>query len=320
MIGKILRLPLREVWKHEALDFTTWLVENIEVLSEALDVPLQDAKREQAAGDFSVDLVAEDDSGNTVVIENQLEKSNHDHLGKIVTYLAALDARVAIWIVSEPRPEHTKAITWLNESRQASFYLVKAEAICIESPSERWPPPSNTSAPACLFTLITGPSEETREVGDTKQEIADRYTIRRHFWETLLDRARQKTKLYSTLSSTNDNWISFASGKPGLSFLTSIKQHAATAQLVIDRGKDSAVENRTILDHLKKHRAEIEREFGAPLEWYEPEGVRLCRVIHEIKAGGYRDEEAKWPEIQDAIIDAMVRLEKALRPYLSSIQ
>jgi hypothetical protein len=281
MIGKILRRPLREVWKHEALDFTTWLVENIEVLSEALDVPLQDAKREQAAGDFSVDLVAEDDSGNTVVIENQLEKSNHDHLGKIITYLAALDARVAIWIVSEPRPEHTKAITWLNESRQASFYLVKAEAICIESPSERWPPPSNTSAPACLFTLITGPSEETREVGDTKQELADRYAIRRHFWETLLDRARQKTKLYSTLSPTNDNWISFASGK---------------------------------------HRAEIEREFGAPLEWYEPEGVRLCRVIHEVKAGGYRDEEAKWPEIQDAIIDAMVRLEKALRPFLSTIE
>ncbi len=110
MIGKIVRRQLREVWKHEALDFTTWLVENIDVLSEALDLSLQEAKREQAAGDFSVDLVAEDDSGNTVVIENQLEKSDHDHLGKLITYLAALDARVAVWIVSEPRPEHTKAV------------------------------------------------------------------------------------------------------------------------------------------------------------------------------------------------------------------
>jgi hypothetical protein len=145
MIGKIARRPLREVWKHEALDFTTWLVDNIDVLSEALDVPLQDAKREHAAGDFSVDLVAEDDSGNTVVIENQLEKSNHDHLGKLVTYLSALDARVAVWIVSEPRPEHTKAITWLNESRQASFYLVKAEAICIDN--------SNRGCPAFLLNI-----------------------------------------------------------------------------------------------------------------------------------------------------------------------
>jgi hypothetical protein len=309
MIGKIVRRPLREVWKHEALDFTTWLVENIDVLSEALDVPLQEAKREQAAGDFSVDLVAEDGSGNTVIIENQLEKSNHDHLGKLITYLSALDARVAVWIVSEPRPEHTKAITWLNESRQASFYLVKAEAICIDN-----------SAPACLFTLITGPSEETHEVGDTKQELAGRYAIRRRFWRTLLERARQKTKLYNTLSPTDSNWIAFASGKPGLSFVTSITQHSATAQLVIDRGKDSDVENRTILDQLKGHQTEIEQKFGGPLEWYQQEGVRLCRVIHEVKVGGYRDEEAKWPEIQDAIIDAMTRLERALRPYLQAIQ
>jgi hypothetical protein len=177
VIGKIVRRPLREVWKHEALDFTTWLVDNIDVLSEALDVPLEEAKREQAAGDFSVDLVAEDGSGNTVVIENQLEKSDHDHLGKLVTYLAALDAQVAVWIVSEPRPEHTKAVTWLNESQQASFYLVKAEAICIDD-----------SSPACLFTLITGPSEETREVGETKKELSDRHMMRRNFWETLLYR------------------------------------------------------------------------------------------------------------------------------------
>jgi hypothetical protein len=309
MIGKIVRQPLREVWKHEALDFTTWLVDNIDVLSDAVDLELQDAKREQAAGDFSVDLVAEDGSGNTVVIENQLEKSNHDHLGKIITYLAALDARVAIWIVSEPRPEHTKAVTWLNESRQTNFYLVKAEAICIDN-----------RAPACLFTLITGPSEETREVGDTKKEFADRYAIRRLFWETLLERAPQKTKLYSTLSPSNYGWIAFASGKRGLSFVTSITQHSATAQLVIDRGKDSDAEKRAILDQLKGHKAEIEREFGGPLEWYQQEGVRLCRVIHEVKAGGYRDEEAKWPEIQDAIVDGMVRLEKALRPYLQAIQ
>jgi Domain of unknown function (DUF4268) len=306
MIGKIVRLPLREVWKHEALDFTTWLVENIDVLSDALDLTLQDAKREQAAGDFSVDLVAEDASGHTVVIENQLERSNHDHLGKPVTYVAALDARVAIWIVSEPRPEHTKAITWLNESQQVSFYLVKVEAIRIDE-----------SAPACLFTLITGPSDETREVGETKKEIADRYVIRRRFWESLLERAREKTALYNTLSPTNDNWIAVSSGNPGISFQTSITQHESTVQLVIDR-RDVA-ENQRILDQLKAHKADIEKAFGGPLQWYEPEGVRLRRIIYEVKAGGYKDDAAKWPEIQNAIIDGMVRLEKTLRPFIQAI-
>jgi Domain of unknown function (DUF4268) len=308
MIGKIIRRPLREVWKHEALDFTTWLVENIDVLSEALHLPLQDAKREQAAGDFSVDLVAEDDSGNTVIIENQLEKSDHDHLGKLITYLAALDAGVAVWIVSEPRPEHTKAVTWLNESRETSFYLVKTEAICIDD-----------SKPACLFTLITGPSEETRVVGDTKKEFADRHAIRHRFWETLLERARQKTNLYSTLSPPKENWIAFASGRRGLSFTTTIKQHAATVQLVIDRGPESDAENRTILEQLKANQAAIQQGFGGPLEWYEPEEVRLCRIIGEVKNGGYKDDEVRWPEVQDAIIDAMVRLEKALRPFIQAI-
>ena len=118
-IGKLERLPLREVWKHEALDFTHWLHENIDVLNTALDLNLVNVDREQAAGSFSIDLVAEDGSGGTVVIENQLEKSNHDHLGKLVTYLTAMGATVAIWIVSDPRPEHVAAITWLNESSSA---------------------------------------------------------------------------------------------------------------------------------------------------------------------------------------------------------
>ena len=310
MIGKIERLTsLRDVWKHEALNFTTWMVDNIDVLSEAIGLDLQDAQREQAVGDFSADLVAQDENGHTVVIENQLEKSDHNHLGKLMTYLAALDAGVGVWIVSEPRPEHTNAINWLNKSRLANFYLVKAEAIRIGS-----------SEPACLFTLITGPSEETAKAGDTKEDIADRFAVRRRFWTSLLGRARPRTRLYSTVSPTKDNWLSVASGVPGLSFNITIKEHAATAQLVIDRGKNSDAENRAILEQIKARRAEVERSLGRPLIWYAPEGVRLCRIIDEINIGGYRDEEARWPEIQDAIVDAMVQLERTLKPLLQQIQ
>ncbi len=96
MIAKIKRLPLRDVWKHEAYDFTTWLQENVDVLNDVLDLNLVAAEREQSAGTFSVDIVAEDESGNPIVIENQLEKSDHDHLGKLITYLAVIPA-VKIW-------------------------------------------------------------------------------------------------------------------------------------------------------------------------------------------------------------------------------
>src|SRR5881394_785774 len=114
-VGKIERVPLREVWRHEAHNLTTWLEDNIDVLNDALDIELTNVEREQAAGSFSVDLVAEDASGGTVVIENKLERSNHDHLGKLITYVSFTDARAAIWIVSDPRPEHVRAISWLNE-------------------------------------------------------------------------------------------------------------------------------------------------------------------------------------------------------------
>src|ERR1700719_3213542 len=108
-IGKLERVPLREVWEHEAYDFTQWLEENIDVLNTAIDLNLVNVDRERAAGSFSVDLVAEDEGRGTVIIENQLETSNHDHLGKLITYLAAVEAKAAIWLVSDPRPEHVAA-------------------------------------------------------------------------------------------------------------------------------------------------------------------------------------------------------------------
>src|SRR5690625_2679253 len=124
-----------------------------------------------------------------VIIENQLEKSNHDHLGKLITYLSAVGADCAIWIVSEPRSEHVKAVAWLNESTSTDFYLIKIEAIKI-----------GDSLPAPLFTVIVGPSEEAREVGEAKKEMKERHVLRKQFWTTLLERARDKTTLHSNIT------------------------------------------------------------------------------------------------------------------------
>lgn len=305
-IGKIQRVPLREVWRHEAHDFTAWLRDNIDVLNDALNLSLSNAEREQAAGDFSVDLVAEDESENPVVIENQLEKSNHDHLGKLLTYLVAIGARTAIWIVADPRPEHVSAIAWLNESSSASFYLLKVEAIRI-----------GDSPPAPLLTLVVGPSEESREVGETKKELAERYVIRHRFWKDLLDRAAKKTNLHANISPSRYSWVGTSAGKRGLGFNYTIRQHDAGAELYIDRGKDSGTENEDIFDQLAQSKEEIEGAFGGPLDWQRLEGARACRIKKEIALGGYRDEQL-WPEIQDAMIDAMIRLEKALRPHIEA--
>ena len=307
-VGKIQRVPLREVWKHEALDFTTWLRENIDVLNEALNLSLANAERERAAGDFSVDLVAEDESGDPVIVENQLEKSNHDHLGKLLTYLVAIGAKTAISIVSERRREHVSTIAWLNESSPASFYLVKMEAIRIgDSPA------------AALLTEVVGPSEESRELGETKKELAERYTLRRRFWTELLERAAKRTALHANISPSRYNWIGTGAGISGLGFNYTVRQHDAGVELYIDRGKEAGAENERIFDQLVGERETVEEAFGGPLDWQRLEGKRAFRIKKQIDLGGYRDE-ATWPEAHEAMIDAMTRLEKALKPQIRKIR
>lgn len=307
-IGKLERVGLREVWKHEAMDFTQWLQDNISVLNDALDLNLVNVDRERATGDFSIDLVAEDDRGGTVIIENQLEKSNHDHLGKIITYLTGMGARAAIWIVSDPRPEHVAAVAWLNESTSGVFYMVKVEAVRIgDSPA------------APLFTLIVGPSEETKEVGQTKKEIAERYSIRKRWWTQLVERAAKISKLHAHITPGEYSWLGTSSGIRGLNLNYVVTQDESAAELYIDRGKDSEEENKTIFDQLQANRAEIEKAFGGPLSWERLEGKRACR-IRFTQPGGYRSPEETWSAIQDGIIAAMTRLEQALRPFLKQLK
>ena len=308
MIGKIERINLREVWKHEAKDFTQWLQENIDVLSDALPFDLSNAEREHQTGSLSVDLLAEDDSGNPVVIENQLEKSDHDHLGKLLTYLTTIDAKTAIWLTPDPRPEHIAAITWLNESSGGDFYLLKLEAVRIAD-----------SPPAALLTTIVGPSEESKQVGQTKKEIAERYRIRQRFWTGLLEVAKSKTKLHSNISPGQHSWIGAGTGKRGLGLNYGIRQHGGQIELYIDRGKDKDDENKAIFDQLIKHRSEIEKAFGRKLDWNRLDTKRACRIMKAFKGIGYRDED-QWGKLQHQMVDSMIQLEKALRPHIGKLK
>lgn len=308
-IGKLERVHLREVWKHEALDFTQWLEENIDTLNSALGLNLVNVDREQAAGSFSVDLVAEDEGGGTVIIENQLEKSNHDHLGKLITYLTAMSAKAAIWIVSDPRPEHVAAITWLNEASAVSFYMVKVEAVKIgDSPA------------APLFTLIVGPSEEAKTVGIAKKEIAERYHIRKRWWTTLIERSGAITKLHSHISPKEYAWIGTSAGISGINYNYVVLQDECGAEVYIDRGKEGDEENESIFDQLHAHKEEIEKAFGGSLNWERLENRRACRIKYMSDTGGYRSPEDEWPRIQDIVIHAMDCLEKAIKPFLGRIK
>lgn len=308
MIGKIAKVPLREIWKHEAHDFTTWLEENIEVLRDQFEFELQNIRREHTTGNFNVDLVAEDEDGHVVVIENQLEKSNHDHLGKVLTYLAAVDAHRAIWIVSEARQEHIKAMTWLNESGLAEFYLLKVEGIRIDD-----------SKPAPLFTTIVKPSEEVREAGETKKEYAERHYARKNFWTFLLEQAKTKTKLHAKISPGIYNWIGAGSGFAGITYNYSIAKQDGKIELYIDYDKNDGKDNKRIFDLLLQRKDVIEQAFGETLLWERLDNKRASRITKLYSSGGYADED-NWPVVAGEMTDGMVRLERALTPELQRVR
>jgi len=193
------------------------------------------------------------------------------------------------------------------ERRPERLHLVKLEAIKIgESP------------PAPLLTLIVGPSEEGKVIGVTKHEIAERYLIRQRFWTELLNFAKQKTKLHANITPGQYSWIGTGAGKYGLGFNYAIRKNETQVELYIDRGKDKEEENKQIFDQLFKNKAEIESEFGEVLDWQRLDNKRASRIRKEIKTGGYRDED-RWPEINEQMVDSMIRLEKSLRPYIAKL-
>ena len=309
MIGKMERVDLREVWRNEAKDFTSWLFDNIEILGEELNINISSVEKEKKIGSFSADIIAEGSTGETILIENQLEKTDHNHLGQLLTYVSNLEAKKAIWISKEPRSEHEKAIDWLNElTSDVDFYLIKIEAYKI-----------GESDPAPKFTIIAGPTESGKVAGIQKKELAERHKKRLRFWEGLLEKSKKRTSLHSNISPSINAWIGTGAGKSGLGFNYGVTYKHGQIELYIDRGKDCQDENKKIFDEFQSHKDEIEKEFGDKLIWERLDNKRASRISKRFENAGLNDEE-KWDKLQDKMIDGMIRLEKTFKKYIKNLK
>ncbi len=304
-IGELKRVPIRQVWADEARDFTVWLEGNIEVLGEAINTELSSVESEKSVGDFNVDLVAEDESGGRVVIENQFGQSDHDHLGKLLTYLAGTEASAAVWIVERPRAEHIDTVSWLNEKPQAEFYLVKLEAVQIEN-----------SPAAPLLTLIQGPSEASQAAGQSKENWAERERLRHDYWANFLPRANDATAILSNRSATKNSALSGPAGRSGLRFECVVREHDARIQLKIDTGDRG--KNRKVFDQLEGYKQQIEAAFGQELDWLKREGADRCYVRKDVEVPGYRDR-GQWEEGHEELAELLASFETACEPSIQRL-
>ncbi|MFQ6061055.1 MAG: DUF4268 domain-containing protein [Thermoplasmata archaeon] len=299
-------VALRKMWNKE-IAFSGWLKDNINILGERIGLSLEGAEDEQPVGSFSVDITAEE-SGRLVAIECQFDRANHDHLGKLLTYLTNLDAKIGIWICEDPKLEHMRAVNWLNEVSpdDVSFYLVKVEGFRI-----------GDSSPAPLFTVVCSPTEETRRIGERKKDLAESQRKRLEFWRKLLERSRERTRLFENISPGKDHWIGTGAGTYGLAYNYVITKNRGRVELYIDKGdKDT---NKAMFDELKSKKEQIESEFGGPLDWQRLDDRRASRICKDFHYAGLADE-SKWGKLQDDMIDAMIKLEKSMRRHISRLR
>lgn len=268
------------------------------------------AQREQKVGDFSVDLMCEDAQGRRVIIENQLERTDHDHLGKLLTYLVNLEASAAIWVTAEPRPEHARVVDWLNESTPSDtlFFLIKVEAVKI-----------GDSPYAPLFTVVARPDAQGKEIGEKKKEWADRHYQRVEFWKGLLAKSNGKMKLFANISPSPSSWIAAGSGRSGITFVYTVLMDRGGVELYIDFDQDTGAKNKALFDALFAEKEAIEQEAHRALQWDRLNDKRASRIAFRISGSGLTSPD-RWGELQGQMVDAMVDLERALRPRLAKVQ
>lgn len=271
-LGRLSVVSPREVWRDEARDFTPWLLDNVDVLSELLGMNLVLEVAEHPVGNFRLDLKGKDeDTDQVVIVENQLEVSNHEHLGQILTYAAGTDPTTIVWIATGFREEHRQAMEWLNNrtDENTRFFAVEIEVVRI-----------GDSAPAPAFKLVAQPNDWAKTVkaatsrngGGTTREQA--YW---QFWERFRNRVLAEHPGWTkSAGSTKSSWFQMSAGAPGVNWVSTFSVRGLAVQLTFEDSNRDLNQNR--FEELRERRTEFEASYGGPLEWEQRDGLKSTRV------------------------------------------
>lgn len=305
-IGKLTEVDVRDLWKHEQYDFSNWLAkeENIKLLDDEIGLTLMDINKEVYIGSYRCDLVAKDETtGQIVIIENQLEATNHDHLGKIITYAAGLDAKTIIWIVKEAREEHKAAIEWLNNnsSEEIGFFLIELHAYKI-----------NDSLPAPMFKVVEKPNNFTKT---SKQNYSDKELNRSQnerlmFWEEFNTVIVAKGKPFSVRKPTTDHWYDVAIGTSEAHLAINLvnKENKIVLELYI-------LDNKNLFDHIYEDKEKIESTLQMSFSWERLDGKKASRIKHDVLGLDFSDH-SNYPQLMDECIEKILKMRDVFKKYV----
>lgn len=305
-LGKLEEIDIRKVWAHEQYDFSDWLSkeDNIQQLGNTLNLSLTDVETEKFVGSYRCDIICKDEiTGKNVLIENQLEPTNHDHLGKIITYASGLDASVIIWIVESAKEEHSSAIEWLNKHTDddVSFFLIEVHAYTIEG-----------SKPAPYFKIIQQPNDFVKQVKNiTKNtELNDSQNSRLEFWNRFNDVLEKNGKPFNKRKATTDHWYSVAVGSSQCHISIDLvnREHKIRISMWIP-------DNKSLYDTFYSNKDSIEKEIGHSINWDKLDDKKAAYAYTFIEGLDFNKQD-NYDALMNSVINEVLLFRKAFKPYI----
>jgi len=321
-MGRLKKVDLRSIWESESVDFTPWLSneKNLQLLGETLGLELELEATEQQVGPFRADILCKNTlNGDWVLIENQLERTDHTHLGQLLTYAAGLDAVIIVWVASKFTDDHRAALDWLNDITDSRFNFFGIEV-------ELWRIGESATAPK--FNLISKPNEWKREVfagtaGLRNVDLTEGQKLQLKFWQAYKVYSDSQETLYRATKGLPQHWMSIAIGRSGFS-LTAILtlqggkrkaslSHEIRAEFEIHTGDD----NDKYFEILKAQQDYIHNELGYDLTWHAPEKYRVRRMY--VRKAVNAKDETDWPNQHAWLTERLSDLYRVFKPLVMSL-
>jgi len=296
---------LRKIWPHEALDFTPWLAsdENIGILSNAIGLEITVEETESSVGNFNSDIYAvESGTDRRIIIENQLADTDHDHLGKIITYASGKSADAVVWVVKRARDEHRSAIEWLNNHTdlKIGFFLCEIKLYKI-----------GNSKPAVKFEVIEKPNDWSNKI--RKEAISTpSHQFRYEYWTQFNEYAENNAlfiKNFHLRKASTNHWMDFSIGKSDCHLAISIiqKRNAIDLEFYIN-------DDKTLFDKFYNHKTAIETETGLEFDWRKLPDNKASRIIVEKNVD--LNNRTEWNSQFDWIMDSLIKMKKSFKKYM----
>lgn len=310
-LGKLQRINLREAWKHEAAEFTPWLAQadNLALLAEHLGLSeLEIVGVEQWVGDFKLDILCSDGTGQ-VIIENQLEKTNHSHLGQILTYAAGVGARKVIWVAESFRTEHVAALEFLNQhtTDELDFFAVEVEL---------WRIGDSPMAPS--FNVVVKPNDWAKAGRESAKAATSTTPTKQRqlmFWTGWSEWLQARGSALRTQKPLPQHWTNLALGRTGIHLAATLNSRESRLGMGVYIDHPNS---KSMFKQLQARQAEIEDALKLRLQWNELPDGHACRIFH-VRTDSPLEDEEQWPSYFAWMEDMALRMSAVFRPLVREL-